>query len=80
MSRMDPVLLWLIATSLDQRTFEQLSRRLRLRTTTRSFLAVGDASRHLVYGAGKSKVTFPDAIVDDELREEARLWLGIVYE
>jgi hypothetical protein len=77
---MDPALLWLIATSLDQRTFEQVARRLRLRTTTRSFLAVGDANRHLVYGGDYDNITFPDADVDDGLREEARLWLGIVYE
>jgi hypothetical protein len=68
-ARVAPPVLWDYGQLFDLENFERLCSRLRLRTTNRAHIAVGNANAHLVYGKIEG--------LDTSLTEEAFAWLGV---
>jgi hypothetical protein len=69
-ARVAPIVLWDYGQLLDPENFELLCRRIRLRSTTRAHLAVGNRSAHLVYD---QLADHPDP----DLTHQAWRWLGV---
>lgn len=68
-ARVAPIVMWSFGQLFDLDNFEQLCKRLRLRTTTNALLAVGTTKAHHVYSGAEG--------ADWQRVDEARAWLGV---
>lgn len=73
-ARVAPIVLWDFGQLLDPENFERLCKKLRLRTTQRAQIVVGNASAHLDYDKIDQAGVGP---VDPRLTTEAYEWFGV---
>jgi hypothetical protein len=69
-ARVAPAVLWEYAQLLDDQNFQRLCSRLKLMSTLRAHIAVGDSKAHLVYA---ELANHPDP----QLTVAAHEWLGV---